>query len=76
VGVRTKMQAERRKSENYRVYVKREEHESKNIDYYVLLKEALEVQYPGHPIISIVLSSVTGLTLHQIDARESILNTN
>jgi hypothetical protein len=51
----TKVYVEGRKSENYRICMKGGEYDSNSVDYYGVLKEVLEVQYPGHPIMSVVL---------------------
>jgi hypothetical protein len=47
--------AEGRKSENYGVYVKGGEHNSNSVDYYRVLKEVIELHFPCHPVMSVVL---------------------
>jgi hypothetical protein len=47
--------AEGRKSLNHGVYVKGSENENNRVDYYGLLKEVIEVHFPGHPVLSVAL---------------------
>jgi hypothetical protein len=51
----TKEHAEGRKTENYGVCVKGGEHGNNGVEYYGILKEVIELQYPGHPLMSVVL---------------------
>jgi hypothetical protein len=51
----TSEHAEGQKSVNHGVCVKGGENENGGVDYYGVLKEVIEVQFPSHPIISIVL---------------------
>jgi hypothetical protein len=44
-----------RRTENYRVCVKGGEHDNNGVDYYGILKEVIELQYLGHPMMSVVL---------------------
>jgi hypothetical protein len=54
----TNEHAEGGKSENYGVCVKGGENENSSVDYYRVLKEVLEVQFPGHPVISVYVFQV------------------
>jgi hypothetical protein len=46
---------EGRKSENQEVCVKGGKHDNNGVDYYGVLKEVLKLQFPGYPVISVVL---------------------
>jgi hypothetical protein len=35
--------------------VKGGEHDNNGVDYYGVLKEVVELQFPGHPVMSLVL---------------------
>jgi hypothetical protein len=47
--------AEGQKSENHGVCVKGSEHDNNSVDYYGVLKEVLELQFPDHLVMSVVL---------------------
>jgi hypothetical protein len=51
----TSEHAEGRKRVNHRVCVKGGENENSCVDYCGVLKEVIEVQFSGHPILSVVL---------------------
>jgi hypothetical protein len=51
----TSEHAEGQKTVNYGVCMKGGENENRGVDYHGVLKEVIEVQFPGHPVMHVVL---------------------